>query len=204
MYLQIGNHTRILQGYSNKAGVLLAMKRFAEVEAMMEKHLEAMRETRDQVILATALHNLGDARVEQGKRAAARAPLLECARMRVAQNDRMYLSSTLVTLGNLRRQEGNAEAAVSLWALSDALREETQYIMPPEDMEEHRRILAEVQAGMPLATWEAAWRQGQKLAYLTGETLMGEIERLLEDAGEGEEAKKKRENRVAGGFLTRT
>jgi ATP/maltotriose-dependent transcriptional regulator MalT len=139
-------------------------------DSLLGQSLPTFRRIGDRWRIARTLLGLGLAASARGEHERARDFCREAATLAIEVGDRRLASGCLVGLGHVEFAAGRAEAAVTIHAAADALRESTTGVWPEMLRTDHDDDLEAARADLGERTFAAAWSRGRALT----------LERILE------------------------
>ena len=108
----------------------------------------------------------------QGDYGAARALLRECLLIAREVGDAARIAQALNGLADNASALGHVARGAVLWGMADRLREEFGAAMAPNDLSDHKRLVADARAALvDDAAFDAAWAEGRAMTLEQAVTL---------------------------------
>jgi len=132
-------------------------------EAMFTESLEIRQKLGDKLGVANAQYGQGVLALRRGQLSRSRQLLAECLLVYQELDVRRGMVCTLNTLAYLLAEQGNAELAVQLLGLVEAVREELGSPLTPNELPEYERVLRQLQETLGPTTFANARAEGRNL-----------------------------------------
>jgi tetratricopeptide (TPR) repeat protein len=130
-----------------------------------EQALATGREVADDVLIGYSVHNLGHVALHAGDLATAAAHFREGLLLRWRSGPGAEIAASLAGLAGVALREGRLREALRLFGAVDRMLESTHNVLRPADERVRREDLATIHSGMDDRTFDAAFREGQALAF---------------------------------------
>ncbi len=154
-------------GSLNNLGlVLLHLGEYGQAQVLYREGLGLYRRRGDRWGEALALNNVAFAAFLQGDMSAARPLFEESLALFVQLGDDEGIATVVEALAWIERAAGRLPRAATLAGAAEAGRRRLGTSLYGLDLEQHRHMVAALQAGLGAAAFQAAWQRGEALSLL--------------------------------------
>jgi hypothetical protein len=130
---------------------------------MYEASLMEARKVGAPLLVASALHRLGQMARLRGEYGKASSLIMESLKMHRERGNKQGVPECLAVLAGVVAAEGDLDRAARLFGAADALLERIKVPLTPADRAQYDADLAAARSQVDEQTWEVAWAEGQAM-----------------------------------------
>jgi predicted ATPase/DNA-binding XRE family transcriptional regulator len=160
---EVGDLRGVANSLNNLALVSWEHGDYANARSLLEESLDMYRELGDKRGIANALNNIGLVAWEMGEYDASLPFYRESLERYRELEDRQGITDCFDGLARVAGSQGDPVRAARLWGAAEALREAIGISIPPGDVADYERNVAQSRAALDDSTWQSTWRKGRTM-----------------------------------------
>jgi predicted ATPase len=178
IYRKNGNQLGAARALNNLGTVSQRQGDQQQAKRFYEDSLALFRGLQDHQSTAILLRNLGEIELQLANYAQALDYYTEGLTLHQSMGDKGGIATSLEGLANIAAQQDRMESAVRLWSAADLLREAANIQHEPSERAAHQQVVADTQARIGAARWNAAWAAGRAMSLEQALTEAKSTERI--------------------------
>lgn len=160
IYRDLGDRSSMASALNNAGNAAFFRGDFEAARRIYEESLTLRRELGDRQGIATSLINLGAVADKQADYEAAHRMYAESLTLFRDLGHRVGIAYALGTCADLACVQHRYSRAARLWGAAQALRELLNAPLPPSELREHERLVAQARADLGEEDFAHAWSEG--------------------------------------------
>ncbi len=137
---------------------------YENAQKMYEDSLMEARQVGAPLLVASALHKLGQIARLRGEYGKASSLIIEGLKMHQEKGNRQGIAECLAALGGVMTAEGHIDRAARLFGAADALLERIKVPLTPADRTQYDGDLAAARSQADERAWQAGWVEGRAMS----------------------------------------